>query len=103
MKQAPAAPQAPSVPPARMQQLKADIHRQIVAVIDLSGLTAWSSERLRAEVTALATRLARNLPDKLRDHERDALVTQVLHEVFGLGPLEQLMNDPTVSDILVNG
>ncbi|MGL4550860.1 MAG: CpaF family protein, partial [Gemmataceae bacterium] len=60
-------------------------------------------ERLRAEVAALATKLVRSAPDKMREPEREALVAQVLAEVFGLGPLEGLMNDPTVSDILVNG
>jgi pilus assembly protein CpaF len=94
---------APPTPPARLQQLKAEIHRQIVAVIDISGLTHWGDDRLRREVTALATRLVRSAPEKLRDHERDALIAEVLDEVFGLGPLEQFMKDPTISDILVNG
>src|SRR5690349_4566317 len=89
--------------PARFQQIKSDVHKQIVAVIDLSGLTAWSQQRLRAEVHALAAKLARAVPERLREADREALVEQVLAEVFGLGPLEQFMSDPTVSDILVNG
>ncbi|MFQ3651550.1 MAG: ATPase, T2SS/T4P/T4SS family, partial [Gemmataceae bacterium] len=101
MKQSPAA--APGLHPARMQQLKSDIHRQILGVVDLSGLTAWSNERLRAEVLTLAQQLVRNLPERLNKSDRDALVDAVMAEVFGLGPLEQFLHDPTVSDILVNG
>jgi pilus assembly protein CpaF len=89
--------------PARFQQLKAEIHRQIVSVIDVSGLTVWSSERLRREVTALASQLARQAPERLGEQDREALVLQVLAEVFGLGPLEPFMNDSSISDILVNG
>jgi pilus assembly protein CpaF len=89
--------------PARFQQLKTEIHKQIVAVIDVSGLTHWSNERLRKEVHALATKLARGVPDRMSEQDRNALIDQVQDDVFGLGPLEQFMNDPTVSDILVNG
>src|SRR5579884_541263 len=96
-------PSAPGVSPARRQQIKSDIHKQIVAVIDISGLTSWTDERLRREVVALAHKLARALPEKLPEPEREALVQEVLAEVFGLGPLEQFMTDPTISDILVNG
>ncbi len=104
MKQTVAGPQTmPGTAPARFQQIKAEVHRQIVAVIDVSGLTHWSNERLRREVEALANKLVRDVPDKLQKHEREALVEQVQAEVFGLGPLEQFMNDPTISDILVNG
>lgn len=87
----------------RYQQLKADIHRQIVAVIDISGLTAWNEERLKREVHALATRLVRDSREKLSDLERKRLIEEIMAEVFGLGPLEQFMKDPTISDILVNG
>ena len=102
MTQATAAPPG-GLSPARLQQIKTDVHRQIVAVIDLSGLTAWSQQRLRTEVQALASKLVRAVPEKLREADREALVEQVLAEVFGLGPLEQYMSDPTVSDVLVNG
>jgi pilus assembly protein CpaF len=101
MKQSPAA--APGLNPARLQQLKSEIHRQIIGVVDLSGLTAWSNERLRAEVVALTQQIIRSLPDRLSKTDRDTLVDAVISEVFGLGPLEQFMYDPTVSDTLVNG
>jgi pilus assembly protein CpaF len=103
MAQAAAPPAANGIPPLRFQQIKADIHRQIVAVIDVSGLTQWSSERLHREVRALAGKLVRNTPERLSQQQRETLIEQIMAEVFGLGPLEQFMNDPTVSDILVNG
>jgi pilus assembly protein CpaF len=101
MKQSPAA--APGLRPARMQQLKTEIHRQILGVVDLSGLMAWSNEKLRAEVLTLAQQLVRNHPDRLSKPDRELLVEAIMAEVFGLGPLEQFLHDPTVSDILVNG
>src|SRR3954463_7801891 len=95
---------APLVPPGqRFQQMKADIHRQVVEVIDVSGLTHWNNDRLNREVRALAGRLVRDMRDKLADLDREKLVEEVMAEVFGLGPLEQFMKDPTISDILVNG
>jgi pilus assembly protein CpaF len=92
-----------AAPLQRYQRLKADIHRQIVAVIDISGLTSWNEERLKREVHALASRLVNTSRERLGDSERQALVQEVMNEVFGLGPLEPFMADPTVSDILVNG
>ncbi|MFO0928833.1 MAG: CpaF family protein [Gemmataceae bacterium] len=99
----PGAQAVTALPPQRFQQLKADIHRQIVGVIDISGLTQWTDERLHREVKALAAQLARNTPDRLAERDREQLIEEVLAEVFGLGPLEQFMKDPTISDILVNG
>lgn len=87
----------------RYQKIKADIHRQVVGVIDISGLTQWNADRLQREVQALATRLVRESREKLSDPERTRLIEEVMAEVFGLGPLEELMKDPTISDILVNG
>jgi pilus assembly protein CpaF len=87
----------------RFQKIKAEIHRQLVETLDISRLSHWKPERLRREVRALAARLAQSAPELLNDVERDRLIAEILDEVFGLGPLEGLMHDPTVSDILVNG
>jgi pilus assembly protein CpaF len=87
----------------RFQKIKAEIHRQLVEMLDISRLGHWKPERLRAEVRTLAVRLAQTAPELLNEVERERLIDEVIHEVFGLGPLEGLMNDPTVSDILVNG
>ena len=68
-----------------------------------SRLSHWRTLIARREVRYLANRLAKATPELLNEMDRDRLVEEVLDEVFGLGPLEGLMNDPTISDILVNG
>jgi pilus assembly protein CpaF len=95
-------PEPPTFP-TRFQKLKADIHRQIVEMLDVSKLTHWKPERLRREVRTLAARLAQASPELLNQVERERLIDEIMDETFGLGPLEGLMHDPTISDILVNG
>ncbi len=92
-----------SISSQRHQQLKADIHRQVISVIDISGITHWKDDRLGREVLALTTKLVRDCPEKLSESERQTLIEEILAEIFGLGPLERFMKDPTISDILVNG
>jgi len=87
----------------RLQKLKAEIHRQLVEGLDLSRLHRIKPERLRREVREMAIRLTSSSPEMLNELERERLVDEIMHEAFGLGPLEGPMNDPTVSDILVNG
>jgi pilus assembly protein CpaF len=87
----------------RFQRLKADIHRQLVEMIDISKLSHWKPERLRREVRGLATRLAQQTPEMVNQIERERLIDEIMDEAFGLGPLEPLLHDPTISDILVNG
>ena len=87
----------------RFQKLKAGIHRQLVDQIDLSKVDAMPPERLKREVRALAQELTVNTSEPLSDADRERLINELQAEIFGLGPLEPLMADPTVSDILVNG
>ncbi len=87
----------------RFQKLKADTHRQLVETIDLSKLGHWKHERLQKEVRKLAERMTINTPELLNEADRERLIDEILAEIFGLGPLESLMSDPTISDILVNG
>jgi pilus assembly protein CpaF len=87
----------------RFQKLKAEAHRQMVESIDLSKLSTWKPDRLRKEVRSVAARLAQSSPELLNEVERDRLVDEIVAESFGLGPLEPLMGDMTISDILVNG
>jgi hypothetical protein len=95
--------QPAGTPHQHLQKLKADIHRKIVEMLDLSRLSRWGQDRLRKEVKKLAQQLVENVPELKTPAERERLVNEILDEVFGLGPLEPLMNDPTISDILVNG
>ena len=86
-------------------QLKADIHDKLTKIIDLSLLEGVEEGRLRREinkatVTALADETLATIPLNTSEHER--LLKEIENEVIGLGPLEDLIQDPTVSDILVN-
>jgi pilus assembly protein CpaF len=84
------------------QEMKARLHRAIVTRLDLAKLNTLSPERVHAEVSRLAEGLllAESVP--LSTLERERLVGEVHHELFGLGPLEPLLSDPSISDILVN-
>jgi pilus assembly protein CpaF len=84
------------------QDIKARVHRAIITKMDLTKLNLLTPDRIQAEVSKLAEDLllAENLP--LTTAERDRIVSDVHHELFGLGPLEPLLADGTISDILVN-
>lgn len=84
------------------QRLKADIHQILVEQLDLSRLTQWNQSQLRREVRHLAETVCKNRTDLLAQPDRERLLDELLDEVFGLGPLEKLVQDPTISDILVN-
>jgi len=87
----------------RYHRLKTEIHKRIVETLDLSKLNRWEPQRLRREVRHLAAQLCANAPELLNELEREQLVEEVMSEVFGLGPLDPLMSDPEITDILVNG
>jgi pilus assembly protein CpaF len=84
------------------QEMKARLHRAIINRMDLTKLGQLDPEQLHNEVARLAEDLlaAENAP--LSSAERDRLVGEVRHELFGLGPLEPLLADPEICDILVN-
>jgi pilus assembly protein CpaF len=85
-----------------LHQLRADIHRQLLERLNLSNLDKMD----RAEVNRVIAGVVRDLLAQegipLNVEERDHLTSQVLDEIFGLGPLQPLMEDPSVSDILVD-
>jgi pilus assembly protein CpaF len=84
------------------QEMKSRLHRAIISRMDLTKLNSLAPDRVTAEVSRLAEDLlaAENVPLSLVERER--LVSEVHDELFGLGPLEQLLADGTISDILVN-
>src|SRR5690349_14702556 len=84
------------------QELKARLHRAIISRLDLTKLNTLPADRIRAEVSRMAENLLIAAETPLSAVERDRLVGEVHHELFGLGPLEPLLADPTISDILVN-
>ena len=98
-----AAPPAPV--PALGQQhqdLKFTLHRKLLDKINLDALASIETQKLRNEVRSALTQLIDAEQTLLSAVERNQIVSEVLDEVFGLGPLEPLLQDPTVSDILVN-
>ena len=87
----------------RFLRLKKELHQQLISGMDLSALGTLSEDDLRLEVRRAAEELCRLSPEMLSLAERERLVNEVLDETFGLGPLEALMRDPSVTDILING
>ena len=87
----------------RFLAIKRQLHQQLITGMDLSMIGTMNEEELRLEVRRAAEELIRHGSDLLNLSERERLVSEVIDETFGLGPLEPLMRDPTISDILVNG
>jgi pilus assembly protein CpaF len=84
------------------QQVKADLHRKILDRLDLEKLGRTPSDTARDEVLLLIRNTVNSEAVPLSFAERERLAREILDEIFGLGPLEPLLKDPTVSDILVN-
>jgi pilus assembly protein CpaF len=87
---------------AEYQQVKADLHRKILDRLDLEKLGRTPSATAREEVLLLIRNTVNSEAVPLSFAERERLAREILDEIFGLGPLEPLLKDPTVSDILVN-
>src|SRR5262245_61892338 len=87
----------------RFNRLKKALHQQLITGMDLSVIGKMGQEELRHEVRRVTEELCHRSPDLLNLSERERLVSEVLDETFGLGPLEPLMRDPTISDIMING
>jgi pilus assembly protein CpaF len=84
------------------QEVKSRLHRALINRMDLSKLGALSPEQVHAEVSRLAETVLAQEAMPLSGSERERLIKDIQHELFGLGPLEPLLADPTISDILVN-
>jgi pilus assembly protein CpaF len=100
-----AAPRGGVLPTAddRFLRYKQELHQQLISSMDLSTIGTMNEDDLRLEVRRAAEELCRLSSDLLSLSERERLVNEVLDETFGLGPLEPLMRDPTITDILING
>jgi pilus assembly protein CpaF len=83
------------------QELKFTLHRKLLDRINLEALSSMASDRVRTEVRAAVAKLVEEEKTPLSLVEKDHVIEEILDEVFGLGPLEPLLQDPTVSDILV--
>src|ERR1700732_1726871 len=84
------------------QQVKADLHRKILDRLDLEKLGRTTGDSAREEVLILIRSPVNSDAVPLSFAEREKLSREILDEIFGLGPLEPLLKDPTISDILVN-
>jgi pilus assembly protein CpaF len=84
------------------QQVKADLHRKILDRLDLEKLGRSTGDSAREEVLVLIRSSVNSEAVPLSFAEREQLSREILDEIFGLGPLEPLLKDPTISDILVN-
>src|SRR4051794_15248622 len=83
--------------------LKVELHQRLLGLINLQALEQMSREQIEAEVGDIVSEELSKQKHALNHVERKQLVGDVLHELLGLGPLEPLLKDPTITDILVNG
>ncbi|HJT35110.1 MAG TPA: CpaF family protein [Pirellulales bacterium] len=90
-------------PESNFEDLKRKIHSKLVDKLDLSKVGDLEGETLRREIRLVVEHLSDAEDTLLNRSERERLVEEVLDETFGLGPLELLLKDPTISDILING
>jgi pilus assembly protein CpaF len=89
-------------PRAQYVELKAAVHRKLLNRLNLEALAQADRARAESEIRTLVTELLAEEGTPLSLGERDILFGELIDEVFGLGPLEPLLRDPTISDILVN-
>jgi pilus assembly protein CpaF len=92
----------PEVAQQVYQELKKTMHQMVLDRIDLERLKRLTTEQFKHELALLVQRIIEEERIVLNQQERHHLVLDIQHEMLGFGPLEPLLNDPTVSDILVN-
>ncbi len=88
---------------SEFDQLKTLIHQKLIGKLDLTRVGDLEGDVLRREIRVVVEHLCDSENNLLNRQERERLVEEVLDETFGLGPLEVLLKDPTISDILING
>jgi pilus assembly protein CpaF len=102
----PSAPAAAAVPQNErqiyMSQLKVRIHQRLVERLDIQNLRAMAPEAVRGEVRLLVRELCQSEKGLINNSDQERLMDDIMDETFGLGPLEGLLKDQTISDILVN-
>src|SRR4051794_11585264 len=99
---APALRSRADAPRTQYIELKANVHRKLLNRLNLEALASVERTRAESEIRTLLFDLIAEEGMPLSMSERDAILGDVIDEVFGLGPLEPLLRDPTISDILVN-
>jgi pilus assembly protein CpaF len=103
----PPRPTAGSAGPVRTAdryfELKSEIHKKLIGVLNLDKVSSLPKDRVRAEIGRVVERLLEEERLPMTTAEANKMVEEVLDEVLGLGPLEPLLKEPSISDILVNG
>lgn len=94
---------APASKEAPFEEIKQRIHSKLVDKLDLTRVGELEGDVLRREIRLVVEHLCDTENTMLNRTERERLVDEVLDETFGLGPMEGLLKDPTISDILING
>jgi len=87
----------------RYFELKSEIHRKLIGVLNLERVSSVPKDRVRAEIGRVVERLLEDERVPMTTAEQNKIIEEVLDEVLGLGPLEPLLKEPSISDILVNG
>jgi pilus assembly protein CpaF len=87
----------------RLTELKVEIHKRLLEDLNLSAIESATEQSLRQEITSLANEALDDMSVALNKEDRLALTQELYDEVMGLGPLEPLLKDETINDILVNG
>jgi pilus assembly protein CpaF len=88
---------------SRLASLKKELHSRLIAGMDMSAIGKMNDHELRQELRRGAEELCSYRADLLTRDEREQLIDELIDETLGMGPLEPLLRDPTVSDILING
>jgi pilus assembly protein CpaF len=100
--QTPQPPQPPQPPRQQYLDLKASVHRKLLNRLNLEALAQSDRARAESDIRTLLSELLAEQQTPLSLGERETLFGELIDDVFGLGPLEPLLRDPTISDILVN-
>ncbi len=87
----------------RIFELKSEIHRKLIGVLNLERVSSIPKDRIRAEIGRVVERLLEDERVPMTTGEQNKIIEEVLDEVLGLGPLEPLLKEASISDILVNG
>src|SRR5579862_3004547 len=85
-----------------LQQLKVRLHQQLVQRLDVQNLRVLPPDTVRGEVRILIRDLCQSEKGLINSADQERLMDEVMDETFGLGPLEALLKDSTISDIMVN-
>jgi pilus assembly protein CpaF len=88
---------------ARFQEVKQRVHRTLLETLNLNEASRLGTEQLQRECVVRVDRLLGEQGNPLSAIEKSRLVREVMDDIFGLGPIEELLRDPTVTDVLVNG